>query len=155
MTGMGSDGKVNPNFKNEAARVFEKATGNTNENDKVEVGNVNDRLLKEAKNNEIDLEGYKHSMDVYGVRHTLKNHGNAALEEKRGQVAITKSDIQQIPDVIYNYDGVSFSGKNKVGRETVTYTKKMPDGTTVYIEEIRSGNRELTLNTMRKHKNKK
>ena len=144
--------KVNPNYVNEAIVVFEKAKDSANENHKAEIGYVSDKLLKEAINNGVDLAGYKHSIDVYGVRHTLRNHGNALAEEKRGQVAVAESDLEKIPSIIYDYDKVSFTGKNKVGRETITYTKKIPDGTAIYVEEIRSGNKELALNTMRKHK---
>jgi hypothetical protein len=73
-------------------------------------------------------------------------------EEKRGQIAITQSDLEKIPDVVYNYDQVAFFGKNKIGRETITFTKEMSDGTTIYVEEMRSGNKELTLNSMRRYK---
>jgi hypothetical protein len=149
--GAGGD-DVNQEFEKEVEEIFEKIISGSNENKKVEIGDIDDKLIQEGKDNNFDLSGYKHNIDVYGVRHTLKNHGNKEKEEKRGQLAITMNDIKKIPDIIYNYDKVEFSGKNKIGRETITFTKKMNDGTTVYIEEIRSGNKELTLNTMRKRK---
>jgi len=150
--GIENANNINPEFEKEIDEIFEKIISGSNENKKVEIGQIDDRLIQEGKNNNFDLDGYKHNIDIYGVRHTLKNHGNEISEAKRGQVAVTSKDIKKIPDIIYSYDKVEFSGKNKIGRETITFTKKMNDGTTIYIEEIRSGNKELTLNSMRKRK---
>jgi hypothetical protein len=37
-------------------------------------------------------------------------------------------------------------------RETIIFTKKMDDGTTVYVEEIRTKHKELVLDSTRKRK---
>jgi len=144
--------KENPNFSDDVNKIFDSILSEENAYIKADVGDIDDRLINEAKENGYNLEGYKHNIDTYGVKHTLKNHGNKDKEEKRGQIAVTKRDIEQIPDIVYNYDSVKFGEKNKIGREILVFSKKMSDGTTVYVEEIRTGNKELTLNSMRKHK---
>ena len=146
----GNSGVVNPEFETEVDEILAAIFSGDNTNKKAEIGEIDVKLLEAGKAHGFDLTGYNHTIDIYGVRHTFKNHGNKETEAKRGQIAITESDIKQIPEVIYNYDNVVFSGKNKTGRETITFMKKMTDGTTVYVEEIRTGNKTLTLNSMRK-----
>lgn len=61
-------------------------------------------------------------------------------------------DFKKIPEIIYGYDEVSFTGKNKIGKETITYKKSFDDGTIMYIEEIRNKRNTLTINTLYKYK---
>lgn len=60
--------------------------------------------------------------------------------------------LKKIPEIIYGYDEVSFTGKNKIGKETITYKKSFDDGTIMYIEEIRNKRNTLTINTLYKYK---
>jgi hypothetical protein len=136
----------------EIEALFQKMQAGSNENIIVLVGDIDNQLTRKAAEKQYDLRNYKHNLDLYGVRHTFNRHGNEVSESKRGQIAITDSDIKRIPEIIYNYDKVEFSGKNKIGRETIIYTKQIEDGIIVYVEEIRSGRKRLTLNSMRKYK---
>ena len=56
-------------------------------------------------------------------------------------------------NIVYNYDKAMFGEKNGQGRDIIKLKKQMPDGYTIYIEEIRTGNKTLTLQSMRKFKN--
>ena len=47
-------------------------------------------------------------------------------------------------------DRVVFGTKNRGGRDQIGYAKRMPDGTTLYIEEARRGKKELATVSMRK-----
>lgn len=144
----------NANFLNEISEVIKlaKQKGN-NENKIVLIGSVQTKLIKEAKENGFDLNGYKHNIDVYGVRHSFNKHTNRDKEESRGQVALTDDDIKEAMNIVYSYDKAMFGEKNGQGRDIIKLKKQMPDGYTVYIEEIRTGNKTLTLQSMRKFKN--
>ena len=61
-------------------------------------------------------------------------------------------DFKKIPEIIYGYDEVSFTGKNKIGKETITYKKSFDDGTIFYVEEIRTRKKTLTIKSMWKQK---
>lgn len=148
-----SKGGVNPNYKEELKQVIEKAKNNPTEHQKLVIGTVSKDLEEKAKENGLDISGYQHDLDVSGTRHAIKEHGQPKTEEPRGQIAITDGDFEKIPEVIYSYDDVSFTGKNKIGRETITYKKSFNDGTIMYVEEIRDKRKTLTINTMYKYKN--
>lgn len=144
---------VNPDYKTELKQVIDKAKNNPTEHQKLVIGKVAKDLEEKAKNNGFDISGYQHDLDVSGTRHAIKEHGQPKTEEPRGQIAITDEDFEKIPDVIYGYDEVSFTGKNKIGRETITYKKAFDDGTILYVEEIRDKRKTLTINTLYKQKN--
>ena len=148
-----SKGGVNPNYKEELKQVIDKAKNNPTEHQKLVIGTVSKDLEEKAKENGFDIAGYQHDLDVSGTRHAIKEHGQPKTEEPQGQIAITDGDFEKIPEVIYGYDDVSFTGKNKIGRETITYKKSFDDGTIMYVEEIRDKRKTLTINTMYKYKN--
>lgn len=148
-----SSNGVNPNFKEELKQVIDKAKNNPNERQKLIIGGVTDELAQKAKDNGLDIAGYNHDLDVSGTRHAFKEHGTEKTEKPRGQIPIDDTDFEKIPDVIYKADEINFTGKNKTGLETITYKKTMPDNIVFYVEEIRTGQKTLSINTMYKHKN--
>ena len=143
---------INPNYKKELKEVIEKARNNPNERQKLVIGKVTKDLENKAKENGFDITDYSHDLDISGTRHAFKEHGQAKTEEPRGQIAITDDDFEKIPETIYSYDDIAFTGKNKIGRETITYKKSFDDGTILYVEEIRDKQKTLTINTMYKYK---
>ena len=56
------------------------------------------------------------------IRNMLKEHGNEQKEKARGQIAITKNDILEIPDILKNYDKIEAGTDNK-DRKTIRYKK--------------------------------
>jgi hypothetical protein len=73
----------------------------------------------------LDLTGYRHIIDGSGIRHTLNAHGNSAKEAARGQIAISKSDFSNIPEIISNPDRIVYQGTNKIGRDVILYEKRI------------------------------
>ena len=138
----------------EIDQVIDKALNDPNARQKVDLGKVDKKLVDAAKKAGLDIEGYTHDIDVSGVRHALREHGNAKREGLRGQLAITKDDFRKIPDVIKNYDSVDFTGKTNLGREAILYKKERSDGVVYYVEEVRTGRKTLTIQTMYKQKKK-
>lgn len=143
---------INPNYKEELKQVIEKAKKNPNERQKLVIGKVSDKLQEKAKENGFNISGYSHDLDVSGTRHAIKGHSNEKTEEKRGQIGLTDKDFEQIPDIIYNFDNVTFGEEDSKGTPLVKYQKTFQDGTTIYIEEIRSRQKTLTIKTMYKTK---
>jgi hypothetical protein len=107
-------------------------------------------LVQTAKEHGLDVDGFLHVIDGSAIRHALKEHGDAARESGRGQLAITDRDFERIPEVIHGYDGIVLGTKNRIGRDQIGYFKRMRDGSTIYIEEIRGGKKELAAVSMRK-----
>jgi phage-Barnase-EndoU-ColicinE5/D-RelE like nuclease3 len=52
-----------------------------------------------------------------------------------------------IPDILAAPDSVTGTGKSRIGAETITYQKEIGE-TLFYVEEIRTGRRELAMKTM-------
>ncbi|MDR1529830.1 MAG: hypothetical protein LBS40_05465 [Burkholderiales bacterium] len=109
-------------------------------------------MINAAKKANMDLSGgYMHAADVYGIRHIKESHGNAKKEISRGQLPVTDEDIQRIPEIVDSPDKIAIGAKSRIGREMVVYLKKMNDGTTLYMEEQRTGKKQLALQSMRKY----
>lgn len=70
-----------------------------------------------------DTTGYTISIDNYGILHTMKRHGNEEEELKRHQVAVTQSDFELIPEIIFQADDMQ-DGNIKKGKRTIIFVKK-------------------------------
>lgn len=103
--------------------------------------------LKESTGG-LEFEGYHHTINNYGIRHALSGHGDSEIESERGQIAITKEDIQNIPQIINSYDKIELSEeKDSTGNDVLRYTKKI-NGEIYYLEEVRNKRHELTIKSM-------
>lgn len=100
-----------------------------------------------AKAKNINIEGYKHFIDSNSLQHSLNRHS-------KDKLPINKEDFKKIPEIINTYDDVYYEGKNKLGLETFKY-KKAYNGTTYYVEEVRTGKKQLMTKTMYKVPTKK
>ena len=139
----------NPSFAEELAAVLKAAP---NKAEKAVVGRVSPQLSTAAKEHGLNIDGYIHNIDTSAVQHARKRHGIPQREERRGQLAVTDDDFKNIPQIIYNPDFVAFGAKNNKGLDLIIYGKNMPDGSSVYVEEVRTGKKTLTTNSLRKYK---
>jgi valyl-tRNA synthetase len=131
-------------------------TDGLNTPEKLVIGKVTKegaKLLTDLIGVEI-TEEFTHSIDRSSINHVIKQHGDKTSEEKRGQIAIQEKDFEKIISIISNPDEIICFGLNAIQKDTITYAKKEDDGTCIYIEEIRTGKKELMLNTMYKIKGK-
>lgn len=145
---------LNPHFEKEIDDLIEKAKEAENYNSIVIIGDVAARLISEAQKFGLNLNGYRHNIDVYGIKHSFKRHGNKEKEALHGQLPITDEDIKNTNQYVYNYDSSSFGEKNEQGRDIIKFYKQMPDGCILYISEVRTRRHTLTLNSIRKYKNR-
>ena len=107
----------------------------------VDVFGAQPRTIDTAKNSlNLDVNGYNHQVDNYGLQHALKEHSD-------DQIPLTVEDFKKIPDILSNPDEVISAGKTRQGLDTILY-KKVANGRTLYVEEIRTGNKTLSFKTM-------
>lgn len=92
----------------------------------------------------LDISGYRHEVDNYALRHALAEHGADELPLK-------KDDFKLIGEILRNPDEVIAQGKTKQGLDVLRYKKRF-NGTTFYVEEIRTGKNTLNMKTMYKVK---
>lgn len=138
-------------FTNSIDDVLEAATQNRNPKANTILAHVSDWLTEKAKAAGLNLSGFTHAIDATAVRHIRNRHFDPKVEESRGQVPLTDNDIRQIPSVLEAPDKLVLGAKNNRGQPVVGYVKRMPDGATLYLEEVRSGRRELSAHTMWKY----
>ena len=84
----------------------------------------------------------------------MKSHSNVEKEAARGQKAVSMDDFGLILEVIRQPDIVFYDGKNKIGREVLQFQKQIGEQY-VILKEVRTGKKQLALNSMRIIKTKR
>lgn len=143
------------NKESEISRNIEKVieAAKKAEELKTNISTVSEELIKDGKENGYDFSYYVHNIDSSSVNHIFNRHGDAKKEAAEGQIAVTAEDIKKLPRQIVNdYDFIAFGGKNDRGQDVICYGKNMDDGSFVYVEEIRTGRKTLTTQTLFKRK---
>ena len=108
-------------------------------------------LSEESK---INLTDFCFSLDAYSIKHILNNHQLVQKEHNRGQETVTEQDFELLPEILENPDIVFYDGKNKLGKDCFQFQKTIGNKFVV-IKEVRTGKKQLALNTMRIFINKK
>ncbi len=128
------------------------ARSSGNENTTLVLGPVTDDALAMLQREGVPVEvGYRHTADMYAVRHALSRHGDAQVEAKQGQLPLSDADIAAIPEAIAAPDAWILGAKTPRGQDIVGNLKRLPDGTVLYLEEVRSGRKALAMTSMRKY----
>lgn len=113
---------------------------------------VSARLHADLLQRGLNVDGYNHVLDNNAIRHAIKQHGGEN-EINRGQLPITDEDFERLPEIVEDYDNVHLEQGKRNEITNIIYSKSYPDGTTIYVEEKRSGRKELAAVTMWKTKN--
>ncbi|MDR3798423.1 MAG: hypothetical protein P4K93_09735 [Terracidiphilus sp.] len=108
-------------------------------------------LVDAAKENGLDVADHTHVIDGSAVRHVINRHSDPQVELSRGQLPVTDADFERIPDLVESPDAVVFGTKTKGKRDQIGYVKRLEDGNTLYLEEVRTGKKELAAVSMRKY----
>ena len=146
--------RIDPTIQKELHNRIINATLNRNSRKNTFLGIVSDKVANKIKPLlGIDVTGRRHMITDYDIRHILNQHGDAKIEKTRGQIAVTKADIEKIPDIINNYDSITKGTPNidtlsKKKFNTIRYTKKYNDNITYVVEVIPSNNNQLNIKTM-------
>jgi hypothetical protein len=122
--------KINEDLQIQIEALYEFALNNShNEYQVVDMFIIEpalaQRILEETG---VDVAGFVVSIDNYSILHTLLRHGNPVKEALHGQIAVTKADFMQIPDILSSPDKIMFDvkkqGKEMV-KETLVFTKEV------------------------------
>ena len=125
------------------------------ENKQIVLGPIPPHVIEKVLlDSSIDLTNYVFTIDVYAVRHIMRSHGNKLKEEARGQKAITVDDFNLLYTIVSQPDTVFYDGLNRIGREVLQFQKRVDD-LHVILKEVRTGKKQLALNSMRLIKTKR
>jgi leucyl-tRNA synthetase len=135
-------------WKKQIRELYDFALNNPkNEKHFVTFGRVD---ANEAKRLEtatgLKLEGFRRFVDNYAITHILHEHGDAVIESKRGQIAVTFEDFLLIPEIVSKPDKITSAGKTAVGLDGILYEKKI-NGWICYFEEVRTKHDLLATKT--------
>ena len=115
---------------------------------------ASNRLIADLKDKGVDISPeHNHTIDNNAINHALNRH-SSDKEKEQGQIPLTEKDIENVNDVIDNYDEIK-TEKNSRGQDIIIYKKRYTDGTTLYVEEVRTGRKELAMASMRKQRSRK
>ena len=129
--------------------IFNSPNFKTSQKVSETIGLVSDKFAALASQYGYDIKGYSHTIDNFFVNHALKQHGDKEAEEKRGNVAITYSDICNVFSVYTHPDYIVFGTKTKTGNPAIVYVKNIGDST-IFVEDVRNGKKELAAQTLYK-----
>ena len=82
-------------------------------------------------------------MSRHSIRHMFKSHGDPKVETPRGQIAVTRQDIAQIPEIIAASTAAVHSGKSGNVQTIRYYLDNAENGTTTVVDEVRTGRKRL------------
>ena len=128
--------------------ALNRATTDKNSKGKIILGKVNDfarRKIQQLLGK--DVSNKQHVLNDNNIRRILNDHGDPKIESERGQIAVTKEDIQKIPDILENPDYILKGTKNKDG-EAVRYVKEYTNNNTFVVEVIPDKSNNLIIKTM-------
>ena len=115
---------------------------------------ASNRHIADLKDKGVDISPeYNHTIDNNAINHALNRH-SSDKEKEQGQIPLTEKDIEIVNDVIDNYDEIK-TEKNSRGQDIIIYKKRYTDGTTLYVEEVRTGRKKLAMASMRKQRSRK
>ena len=138
----------NSYYNNNFDSRIENAISNKNSKSKTYLGNVNQAIANKIKSLlGINVNDRKHVLSDNDIKHMMNQYGNPMVEALKGQIAITKEDIKNIPNIINNPDNKVKGTDNKQGK-TIKYIKKYNDNNTYVIEVVPNNINALIIKTM-------
>ena len=129
--------------------IFNSPNFKTSQKVSATIGVVSDEFAALASQYGYDIKGYSHTIDNFFVSHAMKQHGDKEAEERRGNIAITHSDIRNVFSVYSHPDYIIFGTKTKTGNPAIVYVKNIGNST-IFVEDVRSGKKELAAQTLYK-----
>lgn len=145
----GSSGEIS--YSRDIQEVIDGARQPGHAPQKVVIGTASVWLVQNAAGAGLDIAGFRHVIDGSAVRHIIKNHYDEKSERSRGLLPMTDQELTRLPEVIANPDKVVLGTTNRLGKQQIAYVKKMEDGSVLYLDEVRTGRKELAAVSARKY----
>jgi hypothetical protein len=111
---------------------------------KTVIGTLDPWLIEAAATIGLDLTGLIHEVTNYFVNHGIKRHGGTETEKAQGQLPVTLSDIERIPEIVKAPD-CTIIGIKRHGETLIAYSKKLETGTAIYYEEVLNSKKNKSL----------
>lgn len=73
----------------------------------------------------VNVRGCKKHLTASGIRHAFAGHGNAELEKRNNQIAITNADFELLPSILDKPDYLEKGNNNRRGNEAVVFVKNI------------------------------
>ena len=118
------------------------------------LGQVTEKVAKKVKSLlGIDISGRRHIIPDYNIRHIINQHGNPEIEKSKGQIAVTRKDIERIPEILNTYDSIEKGSINTNSmtsnyNESIRYIKKYNNNITYVVEVVPKTGKTLEIKTM-------
>ncbi len=137
-------------IRGEIGRVVSAACEGGHSNAWALTGKVATWLASLARGEGLELEGYSHTIDASAVKHVLARHADPTVEMSRGQLPIAPEDMMRLPEILADPDKVAFGLRSVDGLSMIAFARRMSDGSTIVLQEVRTGRRRLALKSVRK-----
>ena len=112
--------------------------------EKTVIGKPEQWLVEAAATIGLDFAELIHEITDNFVSHCKNEHGNTEIEKARGQLPITSTDIELIPNIVKNPDCVII-GIKKYGKIFNAYLKRGANGAVIFYEEVLNSKRNKSL----------
>lgn len=135
--------------KADLSEIFQVATSRTDGNRSfANISHISGSMAQKVEQETgVDVSGWVHGIDEAAIRHILRKHGDSAKEAKRGQIAVTQQDIENLGNILNSPDTVKYGGINDRGNEVVELEKEIGDKVFV-IHEMRAGQQKMSVTSM-------
>lgn len=130
-------------------RFIDDALDKRNLNKKLYFGRIPNELAERVmRETGINIKGYNCTIQAQEIRKILlHSHGDSESEQMRGQRAVTREDILQIPEVIESPDIIRLSSKLYEGKPVLQFVKTI-EGKTTVVSYVSKKHRDLAVQTM-------
>lgn len=96
----------------------------------------------------LDLSGYNVSTRSTNLIHELKNHGDMAYESQRGQTALTKDFLKELPSIFNNPDSIRLLDTTDYAGRPALQIEKRIDGHAITITGVSDGKKLLDVDSV-------
>lgn len=93
----------------------------------------------------VEIRSAQKILSTQGIRHAFSTHGDHSQEAPRGQIGITDSDFERIPEILSEPDSVERANKSKKGDDGILFKKLFGHKLFHVVVNVKRGNREKSL----------
>lgn len=129
---------------------FIKIAKNIKNNVRFYFGKVSNNLAERIKNDiGLDVNGYNIAIRSSEVVHGLNQHGNATKEALRGQIAVTESEFEKLPNIFENPDRIILLDKKDYAGRTAFEIHKQIDNYMIAVIGVANGRHSIEIDSVR------
>lgn len=146
-----SSGKKNKIVSTVAETVsfIRNALTDKSSSERAYLGKISDSTAKRVlAQTGVNITGYNAILPSDAVRHMFKHHGDAAAEQKRGQIALTEENAALLTEVLANPDKVTLSERKDERGRTVLLFEKQVGNNYITAQAVSDGTHSIQTDTL-------